>query len=325
MQLTAQQLANAMLKHLGAGSDNKAMAVGTNGSADVTDGMKQSALEVIAGVLEELRETCPEAFSVRMGVVFTPATSGTLTVGDDLKSFTLGTIAAPVNGCSIRINGDSNDNEVSGNAAGTYGLQYQFGGMAGATTATWFGDCVVLGTPAARILGRPVLALSGQPLIVLNRREDFLNYGTRYAVGDYGMRSGRTRRVRWVNIPEAVWLEDWHNPSTDMPEYRLHCTPLPLGTYPVDIEAVTQIPNLTPASLANEDGTDPGVVFGTPSGFDSSILKPMVVKRWMAEPWPRVGEDTRKEIDRLYEAAVDRIENFRANAQAQGRIIIGGT
>ena len=65
--LTANQIANSMLAHLGS-TDAGAMAIG---SADVTSQMKAAIVDCLMAAQEEMRDVCAAAFTKRVGVVFT--------------------------------------------------------------------------------------------------------------------------------------------------------------------------------------------------------------------------------------------------------------
>lgn len=309
--ITAKQLANAILAHM-----NMQL-----GDAEVTDVMLDAIVDCIMGAQEEMRTECPQAFKKRVPLVFTAGSTGNITIASGGKTFTLSGLSQPANGATIRIVGDSNDNEISELLdGGETRLAYPYQGVAGVQSATAYGDCcVVTDTPIDRILGQPVLASNGQPLVVLNTRSDFLNYGTWYSFGDYGARSLRTRRIRWVGVPEAIWLEPWHSSDTGQNEYRFHCVPMPNGVFPCDLDVVVSAQEVTADSFGNE-ATD--ITFGTPGNLDRTILKPFVLNQMLAMPWLRLDSEVRQSITDQYKLAIDRAEHFRVDSQAQGRLVV---
>lgn len=312
--MTANELANDMLAHIGK----------QVGDAGIPDGALGKLVRCINGAQKLMRSQAPAMFKQPIPAAFSGSFTGTVSVTNSSESIYLGTLATPQSGATIRIPGDNVDNEIYDvhSEAGDLRLKFPFGGETGEVTATAWRDSVVLDAPVDKLLGNAMHA-DGTPLVILNSRAEFQQYDARFFGGDYGTSGSAqasSRRQRFEGKPQAIWLEAFTHFELDEIQYRLHCTPLPSGDWPINVDA-----QIKPALVTEDDLAEDAVFeFAVPGGCDESILSPIAMQLWMSAPWVRAEAETRRAIAAEFNAAMEQLENFRGDLAASGRVIVQG-
>lgn len=310
--LSALNIANDCLSHIG---------------NQVGDALPAGALNYLVNSmnmsLEEMRVKAPGMFRQTITVNFTGQSVGTLNVTHGSTSCTLNTLAAPSNGCTIVIAGDSAYNEIRADPngeLGAYQLLVPYQGSTGTQSATVYGDSVTLDTAFVDHAIGATLLHDRRALAVLASRTDWLYAQTDWRGGDYGPAIVNSAPVvrRQPTVPEAIWLDTYLDAST-MPEYKVRVAPLPSGTWAVDLD-IAIIPDQVEADDI-QVGAD--FFFPVPGGRVYTILRALTLYHWSGSPF-FANQAARAVINQGYQDAIAQLQGFRPMAQAQPKIMSRG-
>lgn len=314
MPLSAQSIANDCLSHIG---------------VQITDPLPAGALSYLTNCLnqslEEMRVKQPMMFRQTITVNFTGGLGGTINVAAGSQVCTLGTLAAPQNGCTIVIGGDSAYNEIRARPAGGYQLLVPYAGMTGLQSAICYGDSVVLDTSIIDHAIGAVLLHDRKKLAVLTARQDWLGAQEAIWVGDYrfpmtgqGPNSAPVIR-RQPTVPEAIWLDTYQAvESGSAPEYKVRCAPLPNGNWAVDLDV-----SIIPTEVDQSSLTSGNFYFPVPGGRVYTIFRALALYHWSGSPF-FANQAARKIIEQGYADAVMQLEQFRPLSGAQPRLVVRG-
>ena len=308
---TVQSLAIQLLRELGILSlDTSANLNNLNGRG-INTGDISAVLVAINGAFEEMFKDGPASLSeIHTGGVLRPSTGVTLTAtqySDTISAVT--TYASWMQGCTVRIAGDTNDNEF---VSSTKLMRPFIGGSSTPATfaATVYGDCIPLDSTVTHVLDPVQIAgLSG--IRMKATREEFI------AAGGFGAPMSPD------STPYDYGLNFIANKSTGQPTYgfvdsRFSTTSttglqkflrfnfLPSEAYSILYRAKIKPPVYVAADIGTDIATDPG----TAMPFDNmtSVLFAIARKRISGDPL--FGNSAAlPEIDRQYRAAKSILEN----------------
>ncbi len=248
----------------------------------------------------------------------TPAAAGTVNVTQGEAQLTLGTLAAPDDGCTVNIAGDLTLNEIRAEPteSGSYLLLHPYSGGSGTVNCTAYGDSCALDTAVDRVLGA-LLLTERRALQVLSSRQEWMEWQSLSGSADYGFGALSQTTRRQPGIPRAVWVESFLDPEGGPIVYRARCAPLPDSTYRATLEVLAAVRSIQPEDWA--DGAD--VYLPVPGGRDHTILRPIVLQKWSGTPW-FANDKARQEIATQYGRALEQLRQFRGNAAAPVRMRI---
>lgn len=308
--MTAREVANALLAHINKDVD----------SSSLPAGCLQYVADCENGALEEMRAEAPHLFRETLGIAWTAGVSGTITCTLGSTAASLGTLAAPQDGCSIQIDGDTSYNEIRASVSGesgTYQLLFPYAGSSGSHSATCWGDCVKLdGAAVDRVLGCELLH-ERYPLAVLSSRNEFMNWQADYRYGarrDYGITNSIPVITRTPFVPRAIWLETAFNPGATTVDYRAHCAPLPNATYRATLDVVSIAPALTTSDLSGSK------TIPVPGGRANTTFRAIALYRFSQSPWFR-NDAVRSGIAAQYQQALNDLRGMRGDDSAPVRIV----
>lgn len=197
-----------------------------------------------------------------------PAALTGLTLSQGAKTIS-GTLTAEMVGCTIRLDGDTNDNIL---ATTTTLARPYLGASTGAGTGTIFGDCITLGTGTVGVLG-PVILLGEHELTPLRSRRDLQMFST--AQVHYQTRNDMPEQEYSVADPRDVnrpigFLVEQELIGTRV-QLRLRVSPLPDREYVVQFDKRIA----TPRVMALDSTEIP-----LPQDMAESIYLPMLRQRF---------------------------------------------
>ena len=215
-------------------------------------------------------------------------------------------------GCSVRVDGDVYDNELSDE--GMLLQPYQ-GGTNGMVTAQVFGDAVTMDPEVSSILGCVRLA-DIRELVPSPSREAF-NRANYWHEGDYGeaILSVQVRR-KWTGQPHTYWVDTVYLPAVvgdgdpapaqpSQPAIRLRVAPIPAQQFILKWDAEINPPTVTTDQLGDDSR-----IFQLPGHNDEVVLLPFVLQRFTACPWFKNAE-AKVEIARQFTQAYSAVYGSR--------------
>jgi hypothetical protein len=250
-----------------------------------------------------------------VGITWTAAQTGTVLVSNGSADFTLETLGAPQDGCSIDIEGDATFNELRSdpNRAGVFTLLHPFAGQSGVQPATCYGDSVPLQLTVDRVLGA-LLLHERQPLALVSTRDEWLRWqGCTYG-HDFNRRLAEPPIVRRPGVPQAVWLETNLNPAGGEITYRARCAPMPNGDFRATLDVQTMPVEIGEADLAESATT----FLPVPGRRTYGILRALALYHWSSSPWFR-NDAARPGINTDYQNALRQLSDFTSNARTAVR------
>lgn len=220
----------------------------------------------------------------------------------------LTTYAAWMLGCTIRINGDQQDNEIVSSTK----LARPFLGIAGATTAVVYADAITFDETVAGISG-PILLSSGQPISEATSRQEFVTRsGWPMWTGGYTEYPGYWNLPYWTygqkptGCPLYYFTDGYFDPTLDYVPRRIRLSPMPTAADSLAFCSLINPPRITVADIDTVDHSDPGVKIPVINGWVESLFLP--IARQLNTANPRFKNDgMRAEIFRQYEMAKRRL------------------
>lgn len=261
---------------------------------------------VMTGSLQELFDLGPAHMRQKsIGALLNAPTTVTLTATYGITTISaLTTYAAWMLGCTIRITGDTQDNELS---SSTVLARPYMGTSASGISATVYADSIQLDETVDRVLS-PVSLPDRTPLLAAATRAQFIQLagypllsaadGTPYG-GPFNWFVRKTHAT-----PVAWFVDGFYDSTKDYLPRRIRFAPMPDMAYPVGYLAVINPPRIATADIDNGDhSTDPGVKLPIPNGWIESIYMPICAQRMTATPKFH-NDSALPEIGRQYKAAV---------------------
>lgn len=243
-------------------------------------------------------------------------TTVTLNVTQNSKTISsLTTFASWMIGCTIRITGDSQDNEIISSTL----LARPFTGSTGSgISAQVFGDCIALDDTIGRIISPMFLPSGNEVCEVTDRRQFVVNGG--YPVANWGIYPGVWwYRPFWsfaqkpVGNPLVFFIDGQADPTLDYVPRRLRVSPMPMTAQVLSYSVQINPPRVATADIDNVGHTDPGVKIAVPNGWVESMFVP--IARYWNMSNPRFHNDQIKGVilDQ-YEKAKRRLKDSDGSA-----------
>ncbi len=259
----------------------------------------------INGALQEIFGLAPAYIREReVAEVLRAQTTVTLTATQYSKTISaLTTYAAWMLGCTIRIAGDDQDNQI---ISSTELLRPFMGSTASGISATVFADAVKLDSTYSRVL-EPVYGIRPHPLMPCSTKEAFFTTGRGggplESWGPYGQVARPTGEpTRWMT-------EARYDGSSAYLTLYLRVLPMPTTAQPITFRVKVKPTEVTAANIGDGTSeTDPNIAI--PADWLESILMPMCRKRFMAHPHFAAEPAVIREIDRAYNIAIQLLEDM---------------
>lgn len=316
--MTAQELAYACLGYIGEFS----LTLGEH--ADQSAGVFRSIALSINRSQQQIFELNPSLFKREVGVLIPAPEQGTVTVTGNSATIAATTLAGPMVGNCIKIDGETPWNGVFTEGAAKK-LICPYNGPSGTRAATLYGDAIALSSAYSKPLG-PVWLSDIRMLPPITSKGEFLGYDPRQALnGDWGrLPYGATRTpvARMIGQPEAHFVES-HLLENGQNLTVIRLTPLPDKAYTLRFDAEVRPAPVLVADFGTEGAADPGRGFSLPPGLDEKFLVPLVLYYWSASPFFKNAE-VKKQLFADYGEAIPQIEAYKIQPQTGGHICTGG-
>jgi hypothetical protein len=284
MITTVQSLAIQLARYLGITSFSTSDNTDNRINRPVTTADKNALVLAINGAYEEIFKDGPSTISeTNVGAVLRPPSAITLTATQ--YSTTIGSVvtyASWMQGCTIRIAGDTNDNELVNGTT----LHRPFVGATGSTTATVYADCL----PLSGVLNimPPISILNHGTMRLEDSREGFTR--ACWIDGGYGSDEGGNRTAGNYNAttdkqsgdPTAAFLDSRYAGGTAGLTKFMRFNRLPAAALSVTYRAKLTPPSFTISDIGSDIATDPGTTL--PLDGLSSIIYAIALKRLTADP-----------------------------------------
>jgi hypothetical protein len=249
-----------------------------------------------------------------------PATVAGLGVTKGSKSVTTpgtGTLPAWSAGCTIRLDGDSKDNELVAIdvSAATATLAIPYAGATGTVGARVFCDAVTLPATVASVQA-PVVVIGEHELVPLRSPRDVAGFAP--TVG-HNRGAGRMiddtfilSELRDIDVPLGYYVER-ATASNSQPVLRMRFSPLPDKEYTVQFEAKAEAPRIS--NLANE--------IPVPQNYAESIFLPML--RYQFSTWKHFEASAiRGELKAQYEDAFQLLAKLKPQPSRACAVRVSG-
>lgn len=314
--MTAQQVALRLLRYIGVRTLD-----GTAIPEKLQPGDLEDVCSCINGAMQELWDAArAEIKTLPDGAKLRPPTTVTLSATEFSKTVASITPWADwMLGCTIRIDGDDQDNELVSQTS----IAVPFGGTTGTVSATVFNDCIQLPSDYGAVIG-DVLLQNVRPLLACNNREEYMRWAGAPTITDASGNSTAFafysfRKV--VGIPMAYYVQGAFDSNSPYTLRRMRLAPMPDGqNYEIFYNISKNPPFYSPTDIkdAQTDGEvgDPGVTFPIPNGWVESLLLPLALQRFTAMPG-FLNEAAKPEIQRQFQAAKLMLSNTRPQRTVQ--------
>jgi len=281
MSLTASKLGLALLRRLGVLSYDPAQNATNQNRRGLCTGDLDEILIAINGAMEECFALGPiELSEQQQAGVLRAGVSVTLDVTQYSQTIAnLTTWATWMQGCTIRIAGDSRDNEIV--AQGQL-LRPFMGTTATGVSATVYGDAIPLASTVLTILG-PVEIPQLMELSACQGPSDF-----RKAIGFGFSRNANFQNFAAQSKPlgqPGFWFVETRNIAANAFTQRiLRVTPMPDKAYSITYRAKVKPPVYVQNDLytGTDYATDPGTII--PFDWAESTLLPIALQRFSQHP-----------------------------------------
>lgn len=318
--ITVKQVAMQLLKYIGI----RQLAPEDQSSQleSVQPGDLDEVASAITGAMQEVFFSAPEEIrEQRSGSALRAPLNTTATATQYSTTISaLSGYASWMNGCTIRLAGDDQDNELVN--ATTLATPYM-GATGTGIQATIYNDCINLDPTVDHVKG-PVELPNQAPLYPANDRLNFLQWlGVPLITDTSGRAYGSPFFYfykRTVSRPRAWFCEGYYDSAQGFYQKRLRIGPMPDTTYPVAYRVALSPPRYSAADIDNGDHTtDPGTLIPVPNSWVESILIPVAKQRFTCHPAFK-NESAKQEIARQYKAALDIIRESTAVPLQPNRI-----
>lgn len=275
----------------------------------------------INGSIQEVADQAPHLFKQNSGGVLkapTTATGISATAGSTVISG-FSAYAADMRGCTIRLDGDSYDNEI---VSATEVARPYLGPTSSGLSANIYYDCIPLASTVSSVV-EPVMIPSLGKVWLADSRHSFLT-------GEPRMGNDRhypypavfpfsANFQKMVGRPSRWMCEERYDSTSGSTLLLMRFYPMPNQLFGVVFEVTAKPPTYTAADIDSDDGgTDPATVIPFP--WVESRLMPIVTKRWMKHPSFNQSEASQQAIMADYSLALASLEKekpTRGYRQAQ--------
>lgn len=307
-------VAKRLLRDVGVMSLSPANPSGQN--VELEDGDIADVVMAMNAALQECWDDGPAEISQRPGSGFLNApTTVTLDVTHGSRTIaSLTTFAAWMEGCTIRIEGDNADNEITSSTS----LARHYTGSTGTgVSATVYGDSFTLDEGVQHIM-QPVWVSdnrngSGWPLPMANSLDEFMRVGGWPIVADINGRGISTSYPNplFLNCRKPVgnrpyiWIQDgFYDADSAYLKRRVRFSPMPDNATVMGYVELVTPPRILPEDI--HDGSE--ATLPIPNGWVESIYLP-ICRQHMTGLSTFQSESAKPEIARAYRAAKARIIN----------------
>jgi hypothetical protein len=312
--MTIQQIAKDLLRYIGVVNSLDATANLTNLSTVTPDALDlQFVATTINGAYQEIFAGAPAALRERdVAEVLRAPTTVTVDATQFSKTIAnLTTYASWMIGCTIRIPGDNQDNEI---VSSTALLRPFMGTTATGISSTVYADCIALDSTYSRVLG-PV-GIPGNPILRNARSKEEFVFGTGQ---EWSTPDGNSiqpdpisswQRQKTLGQP-AVWFTEarYDGTNTYLP-LMLRFNPMPSSALAVGFKAKVKPPTVTTASIGTDAGTDTNITI--PMDWVESILLPVSRQRFKAHPRFQASAESVAQITADYKIAIEILNDLSA-------------
>lgn len=280
MSLTCRTAALRLLRDLGVVSLDPATPSGQKFPIEPTDlddtvGVMNAALQPIyRRGPSEMREQNLGAYIHGPTTVLVDVTNGLSTIAN------LTPYSSWMLGCTIRVGGDQQDNEVT---SSTLLARPYVGSTATGVSAIVYGDAVQLDATVGKVMD-PVSLPNQTPLVPCTNRMTFMMLAG-YPLVTNSDGSAYGYPFFWfvrknVSRPLFWFLEGAYNSALSYVPRRIRVAPMPDMAYSLSYRAAMNPPVITSANIDNGDHTtDPNVQIPIPDAFTESIFFPLARQR----------------------------------------------
>lgn len=247
---TTKSVALSLLRMLGVTdifSENQSSTLLPGDLDDVAMVMTQTWQVIFANGPGEMR------MRPASGVLHAPTTA-TLTATNastTISAFT--TWASWMEGCTVRITGDDQDNEL---LSATKLARPYMGTTGSGKSATVYGDCITLDETVNKVAS-PLMVGTVQELQEATSRRDFINRGgwsmanTASLLPYYHLGNKPT-----AQYPSVFFLEGFYDPTLDYVPRRLRFSPMPTEAHSVGYTVEMAAPRVTASDITDADYDD---------------------------------------------------------------------
>lgn len=281
MSLTVHQLGRALFRRIGVLSFDPAANATNQNRRGLCTGDIDEALIAINGAMEECFALGPvELSEQQQSGVLRPAMSVTLdAVQFSTTIANLTTLASWQQGCSLRIPGDTRDNEL---ISQTQLLRPFMGTTANTITSTVYGDAIPLASTVLKVMG-PVEIPQQVQLMPVEGRE----------MWDRAIVAGFSPQSNYINFSvqqkpigqPTHWFVETRNIATNAFTQRiLRVTPMPDKAYSMTWRATVKPPVYAQSDFysGTSYGLDPGTII--PFDWAESTLLPIALAKFSMHP-----------------------------------------
>ena len=278
---------------------------------EIENGDRDDIAMIMTAAMQEMYDDGPSEMSQRPGSCYLHApTNVTLNVTVGSNAITsVTTYASWMEGCTIRISGDEQDNEIINST--TLGRPYT-GGTANGVSAVVYADSYTFDDTIQHIM-EPVFSSNPQnfwPIQMASSAEDFSRMGgwpmvgtpSGFAMGSLWLFSKKTASGRIL-----AWMSDgYYDPALNYLKRRMRFTPMPDRAMSIGFTALHNPPRII-GSQISDSNTD---VLPVPNTWVESIYIP-ICRQIMTGHGLFKSNDSKPEIARAYKAAKARLKNTR--------------
>lgn len=277
-------------------------------------------LDVVNAAMQDYFDDSPsEVREANLGAVLFPPTTVSLSVTNGSATIsTFAAFASWMTGCTIRIAGDSQDNEVT---SATLLARPFIGATGTSVSATVFGDAYQLDGTVGKVFD-PVSLPNQFPLIQAADRMEFARLAgyplvTGFGGGAYGypffwfMQKSVSRPMYW-------FLEPAYTTGLSYVPRRIRVAPMPDQQYSMGFRAAMNPVRLQATDVDNGDHTtDPGTLLPVSDSEVESIIMKLAVQQLTGKPQFK-NDGAIAEIRRGYTKACQKLEQIKSAGTQPG-------
>lgn len=304
---TVQAIASALLRMLGVNS-----LFTTTGENPIMDGDLDDVAMVMTQAYQEIFNKGPGEIKSRpmFGVLNAPtavtlsATNGSAVI----SGFT--TWATWMPGSTVRINGDTQDNEL---LSATLLARPYMGTTASGLGATVYGDCLTLDDTVEKVV-QPMLLGNNQEIFETQSRQEFIFRG-----GWSNRQSLPGTPYYYLGakpsggFPTVFFIEGVYDSTLDYVPRRIRFSPMPMTQLSVSYIADMTAPRITAVDILNSNySPTSNTKIPTINGSVESVFLPIAMQILTRLPTFK-NSDSKPEIMRQYQDALRRLTGSRAS------------
>jgi hypothetical protein len=304
---TIQAIALSLLRMLGISSLDP--NVGEN---SVTDGDIADVAMIMTQAYQIIWALAPgEQKRIQGSGVLHAPTSVTLSVTNGSTSISsVATWASWMEGCTIRINGDSQDNEILSSTA----LSRPYVGSTGSVSATVYGDCITVDGSIENVIS-PMTVGNQYHVTETQSRADFARLGLWKVQPNapYSLSFWAFGEKPLGTYPNVFFVEGFYDSSLDYVKRRIRFSPMPVGQLPVAYTANSSPPRVTSDDiLSGSYSNDPGAKIPMLNANVESVFLPIAMQL-LTRLATFKNSEAKPEIARQFQQAINILKDSKAS------------